>query len=77
MRFTFCISFTLILTYIIISFQDTNECELNPFICLHDGICVNTEGGYRCDCAQGWGGKHCEEGIIFLLICLLLFIVIK
>ena len=25
-------------------------------------MCINTEGGYRCECAEGWGGKNCDEG---------------
>ena len=43
-------------------FSDTNECILNPFICLNGGTCINTEGDYYCECADGWGGKNCDEG---------------
>ena len=43
-------------------FLDTNECVLNPFICLNGGTCINLEGDYRCECAVGWGGKNCGEG---------------
>ena len=47
---------------------DTNECILNPFICLHGGMCINTEGGYRCECADGWGGKNCDEGESVIIV---------
>jgi len=29
---------------------------------LNNGICVNTEGSYRCNCTEGYGGQHCEIG---------------
>ena len=27
-------------------------------LCIH-GTCVNTEGGYRCDCDTGFYGERC------------------
>lgn len=40
---------------------DVNECMgKNP--CVNNGTCSNTRGSYRCSCASGWTGKHCEEG---------------
>lgn len=33
--------------------QDINECLIFTGLC-KNGRCVNTDGGYRCDCAQGF-----------------------
>ncbi|KFM57240.1 Fibrillin-1, partial [Stegodyphus mimosarum] len=33
---------------------DVNECEIFPDICQSGGLCVNTEGSYRCNCPLGW-----------------------
>lgn len=42
--------------------RDINECQLNSGLCAH-GYCVNTEGGFRCDCHPGFepspDGKSC------------------
>ena len=42
---------------------NVNECnELNgkPNPC-HHGKCFDTYGGYKCNCDDGWTGKHCSE----------------
>ena len=39
---------------------DVDECQTNP--CQNGGSCVNLKGSYRCDCAKGFTGKHCEQG---------------
>ena len=31
--------------------------------CENDGICVNTPGHYRCDCAPGFTGPRCEVSV--------------
>lgn len=41
---------------------DVDECESDGF-CRNGGLCQNTEGGYNCDCADGWTGGRCEEDI--------------
>ncbi|XP_062615400.1 fibrillin-1-like [Saccostrea cucullata] len=34
--------------------HDVNECIVNQTICGTDKICHNLQGGYRCDCRQGY-----------------------
>ncbi|XP_048727710.2 uncharacterized protein LOC125645867 [Ostrea edulis] len=34
--------------------QDVNECSVNQSICGTDKLCHNLQGGYRCDCRQGY-----------------------
>merc|ERR1719445_1422478 len=41
--------------------NDVDECNSaagNP--CSH-GSCINTNGGYDCQCEPGWTGKNCQE----------------
>ncbi|KAG8450966.1 hypothetical protein GDO86_003300 [Hymenochirus boettgeri] len=42
-----------------------NECEGNR--CKHGGTCVNHWNGYSCECALGYGGKNCEQEMLFPL----------
>lgn len=37
----------------------TDSCRPNP--CLHDGLCVSLKPGYKCSCADGRYGRHCER----------------
>lgn len=41
---------------------DVNECVIHPGIC-KNGICVNTDGSFRCECAPGYhldaSGTNC------------------
>ena len=39
--------------------QDIDECELNP--CGENGVCINSFGGYTCECSAEFTGAHCEE----------------
>ena len=43
---------------------DYNECT-NLTICEHGGRCINTEGGFTCQCPPGWTGPTCNIGKIF------------
>ena len=63
-------------------FLDVNECKVrNP--CKNGASCVNSVGGYSCQCPGNYKGKHCDEGenLYFFLrnICLQLsyFVVIS
>ena len=34
------------------------QCSPNP--CLNAGQCVDSDDGYKCECAHGFKGHHCE-----------------
>uniref|UniRef100_A0AAY4E663 Fibrillin 2b n=1 Tax=Denticeps clupeoides TaxID=299321 RepID=A0AAY4E663_9TELE len=44
--------------------EDVNECEVFPGVCTN-GLCVNTQGSFRCECPQGLtldgGGRTCVD----------------
>ncbi|KFD46252.1 hypothetical protein M513_12870, partial [Trichuris suis] len=40
---------------------DIEECKNNP--CRHGGLCMETYGGYTCQCPPGWNGHNCEKDI--------------
>ncbi|KHJ48103.1 hypothetical protein D918_01370 [Trichuris suis] len=42
-------------------FSDIEECKNNP--CRHGGLCMETYGGYTCQCPPGWNGHNCEKDI--------------
>lgn len=62
-RYT-CISLSLwFLPYKMIAllcFIDINECLSNP--CVNGAECINTPGGYTCNCKEGWTGLNCANG---------------
>lgn len=41
---------------------DINECI--EFLCQYNGICLNNEGLYKCDCMVGWKDKDCKIGVL-------------
>ena len=46
---------------------EINEClTIKP--CKNGATCVNNVGGYRCLCAPGYKGQHCEQGSKIILI---------
>ena len=38
-------------------FQDIDECQVNIHNCHEDGVCINTDGSYRCECKVGFIGS--------------------
>ena len=42
-------------------FLDINECSTRS-PCKNGATCVNTFGGYQCNCAKGFQGKDCDQG---------------
>ena len=46
--------------------QDIDECGMDLVTCAVGSECVNTRGGYRCDCKKGFVpvGKECKRGLI-------------
>ena len=40
-----------------------DECVNNP--CQNGASCVNSDGGYSCQCAAGWTGDECNQGVFF------------
>lgn len=43
---------------------DVNECKGLPkdSPCWPNGRCVNQDGGYYCECNEGWTGRKCQSG---------------
>lgn len=37
----------------------SDSCRPNP--CLHGGLCISLKPGYKCSCADGRYGRHCER----------------
>ena len=50
----------------ILAVIDINECKGKP--CQNGVTCVNTFGSYRCQCASGYNGQHCQAGIVAAFI---------
>lgn len=48
----------------IISSPDVNECNNKP--CGNGASCVNSHGGYTCQCAAGWTGAKCDQGRLLI-----------
>ena len=50
-----------VLTKWIFFLLDIDEClTTNP--CKNGATCVNSIGGYQCQCAPGFEGNHCDQG---------------
>lgn len=41
---------------------NVDECESDP--CLHGSECIDLVNAYKCDCADGWEGHHCQNNIM-------------
>ena len=46
------------LLYIVL---DIDECSSSS-LCRNGATCTNTIGGYKCSCASGFEGEHCDQG---------------
>lgn len=46
--------------------SDVNECKglTKTSPCGPKGRCVNQDGGYYCECNEGWAGRKCQSGEI-------------
>lgn len=44
--------------------SDVNECKTRTkdSMCGPNGRCVNIDGGYFCECNEGWAGRKCQSG---------------
>jgi len=45
-----------------------NFCQSTP--CENDATCVldhEVEEGWRCECASGWNGPTCEDGLFYYI----------
>ncbi|XP_021100835.1 fibrillin-3 isoform X3 [Heterocephalus glaber] len=50
--------------------EDVNECAENPGLC-SDGLCVNTDGSFRCECPSGYSLGPTGIGCVDMDECLL------
>ncbi|KAG7259250.1 hypothetical protein CRUP_035923 [Coryphaenoides rupestris] len=39
--------------------EDVDECEQE--VCENGGVCINTLGGFSCNCSLGFTGRLCQE----------------
>lgn len=48
--------------FYLFSFKDLNECETHQDDCGQHATCVNTDGSFDCECADGYDGdgRSCE-----------------
>ena len=45
---------------------DPDRCASNP--CANGGTCTNSVSHFCCDCAAGFTGDTCDEGMILLQV---------
>lgn len=48
--------------------SDMNECLENPGIC-QNGICINTDGSFRCECPFGYNLDYTGVNCVGELLC--------
>ena len=51
-----CLYHTTLPFYILVF----DPCDPDPCV---RGTCESSDEGYRCDCEEGWTGRHCDEGM--------------
>jgi hypothetical protein len=49
--------------FVIDSSSDINECAESLSNCTREATCVNTGGGYYCDCPAGYYGDGTRNGV--------------
>ena len=52
---------------------DINECHSDP--CMNGATCEDGVFQYTCDCVDGYTGTHCETGVYYMSLVLLLYAV--
>lgn len=40
----------MLFKYIIVLFEDVNECHMFPDMCKNGGVCINSDGSFICQC---------------------------
>ena len=53
----------IILTEIFLAY---NGCASSP--CQNNGNCTNQIASYNCSCAEGYSGRHCQEGMAITIV---------
>ena len=53
-------SFFIFFKRVYLFLSDYDECFNSP--CQNGGTCINTFGGYRCECNYGYSGQNCHLG---------------
>ena len=41
--------------------DDINECEADPSPCPRNSLCLDKQGGYECECSDGFKGDECID----------------
>lgn len=44
------------------SFNNTDSISCSSSPCLNGATCINTLGGFKCQCGPGWAGDICQTG---------------
>ena len=47
-----------------LSISDVDECMIGVDICNNNGECINTLGGFHCECFDLFNGSQCAESLV-------------